>query len=97
MLPSYNAAKGGVNMMTQSAVLALAKYNIRVSTVNLGYIRTGMENEDIQGDEGIQKLVSLYPLGRLGKPEEIARSVVFPVEDEFTTGTHLYIDGGYTA
>lgn len=91
MLPSYNAAKGGVNMMTQSAALALAKYNIRVSTVNLGYIRTGMENEDIQ------KLVSLYPLGRLGKPEEIARSVVFPVEDEFTTGTHLYIDGGYTA
>lgn len=97
MLPSCNAAKGGVNMMTQSAALALAKYNIRVSTVNPGYIRTGMENEDIQGDEGIQKLVSLHPLGRLDKPEEIARSVVFPVENEFTTGTHLYIDGEYTA
>lgn len=97
MLPSYNAAKGGVNMMTQSAALALAKYNIRVNTVNPGYIRTGMVNEGIQGDEGIKKLISLHPLGRLGKPEEIAHGVVFLVENEFTTGTHLYIDGGYTA
>ena len=56
-----------------------------------------LPREDIQGDEGIQKLVSLYPLGRLGKPEEIARSVVFPVDDEFPTGPPRYIDGGYTA
>ena len=97
MLPSYNAAKGGVNLMTQSAALALAKYNIRVNTVNPGYIRTGMVNEDVQGTDAIQHLISLHPLGRLGKPEEIAHGVVFLVENEFTTGTHLYIDGGYTA
>jgi NAD(P)-dependent dehydrogenase (short-subunit alcohol dehydrogenase family) len=96
-LPSYNAAKGGVNLMSQSAALALAKYHIRVNTVNPGYIETGMVNEDVMGKEAIDHLVSLHPLGRLGKPEEIAHGVVFLVENEFTTGTHLYIDGGYTA
>lgn len=96
-LPSYNAAKGGVNLMSQSAALALAKHHIRVNTVNPGYIETGMVNEDVMGKEAIDYLVSLHPLGRLGKPEEIAHGVVFLVENEFTTGTHLYIDGGYTA
>ena len=96
-LPSYNAAKGGVNLMSQSAALALAKYHIRVNTVNPGYIEIGMVNEDVMGKEAIDYLVSLHPLGRLGKPEEIAHGVVFLVENEFTTGTHLYIDGGYTA
>lgn len=96
-LPSYNAAKGGVNLLTQSSALALAKDNIRVNTVNPGYIYTGMVNENTLGDEALKHLVSLHPLGRLGKAEEIAHGVVFLVENEFTTGTHLYIDGGYTA
>lgn len=96
-LPSYNAAKGGVNLLTQSAALALAKKGIRVNTVNPGYIYTGMVNEKTMGAEGIKYLESLHPLGHLGKPEDIAHGVVFLVENEFTTGTHLYIDGGYTA
>lgn len=96
-LPSYNAAKGGVNLLTQSSALALAKYNIRVNTVNPGYIYTGMVNEKTMGEDGLKYLESLHPLGRLGKAEEIAHGVVFLVENEFTTGTHLYIDGGYTA
>jgi NAD(P)-dependent dehydrogenase (short-subunit alcohol dehydrogenase family) len=56
-----------------------------------------MVNEKTMGKEGLAKLVSLHPLGRLGKPEEIAHGVVFLVENEFTTGLNLYIDGGYTA
>lgn len=96
-LPSYNAAKGGVNLLTKSSALALAKDGIRVNTVNPGYIQTGMVNEDIQGKEGIQHLIDLQPLGRLGAPEEIAHGVVFLVENTFITGTHIYIDGGYTA
>lgn len=97
ILPSYNAAKGGVNLLTKSSALALAKDGIRVNTVNPGYVRTGMVNEDTHGDEGVQHLIDLQPLGRLGKPEEIAHGVVFLVENEFTTGINLYIDGGYTA
>lgn len=96
-LPSYNAAKGGVNLLTQSAALALAKDNIRVNTVNPGYVTTGMVNEETMGKEGYQYLVSLHPLGRLGTSEEIAHAVVFLVENTFMTGQHVYVDGGYTA
>ncbi len=97
MLPSYNAAKGGVNLLTKSSALSLAKHNIRVNTVNPGYIETGMVNEQTMGKEGIERLVGLHPLGRLGHADEIAHGVVFLVENEFTTGHNLYIDGGYTA
>lgn len=97
VLPSYNAAKGGVNLLTKSSALALAKHNIRVNTVNPGYIETGMVNEDTLGEERLRSLVALHPLGRLGHADEIAHGVVFLVENEFTTGHNLYIDGGYTA
>jgi NAD(P)-dependent dehydrogenase (short-subunit alcohol dehydrogenase family) len=96
-LVAYNSAKGGVNLMTKSAAIALAKHNIRVNTVNPGYIETGMVNEDTMGKDVIDHLVGLHPLARLGRPEEIAHGVVFLVENEFTTGINLYIDGGYTA
>ncbi|MEE1044765.1 MAG: glucose 1-dehydrogenase [Olegusella sp.] len=96
-LPSYNAAKGGVNMLTQSAALALAKDNIRVNTVNPGYVTTGMVNEETVGKEGYNYLISLHPLGRLGTSDEIAHAVVFLVENTFMTGQHVYVDGGYTA
>lgn len=97
VLPHYNAAKGGVNLLTKSAALSLAQYGIRVNTVNPGYIETGMVNEDTMGADNIKRLISLHPLGRLGHSEEIAHGVVFLVENEFTTGHNLYIDGGYTA
>lgn len=96
-LPAYNSAKGGVNLLTKSAALALAPAGIRVNSVNPGYIETGMVNEQTMGKEGIEHLVSLHPLGRLGTPDEIAHGVVFLVENTFTTGLNLYIDGGYTA
>lgn len=96
-LPSYNAAKGGVNILTKSSALALAKDGIRVNTVNPGYIYTGMVNEDTMGKAGIDYLISLHPLGRLGTADEIAHGVVFLIENEFVTGHNLLIDGGYTA
>ena len=97
IIPSYNAAKGGVNILTKSSALALAKDGIRVNTVNPGYITTGMVNEDTMGKEGIDYLISLHPLGRLGTSEEIAHGVIFLIENEFVTGLNLLIDGGYTA
>ncbi|MGI6756274.1 MAG: SDR family NAD(P)-dependent oxidoreductase [Atopobiaceae bacterium] len=97
LIPSYCAAKGGVNAMTKSAALALAKYNIRVSTVNPGYVDTPLVSEELIGHERRQELLNMHALGRFAKPEEIAHAVVFLVENEFVTGTHLYVDGGYTA
>jgi NAD(P)-dependent dehydrogenase (short-subunit alcohol dehydrogenase family) len=97
LIPSYCAAKGGVNALTRSAALALAKDGIRVSTVNPGYVDTPLVSPELIGQERHDELLAMHPLGRFAKPEEIAHAVVFLVENEFVTGTSVYVDGGYTA
>lgn len=104
-LAAYNASKGGVRILTKSAALHCAQsgYGIRVNSVHPGYIWTPMvekyldETEDPAGNK--EGLVSLHPLGRLGRPSEIAAGILYLASDEsaFTTGSELVIDGGYTA
>lgn len=94
---AYAAAKGGVVNLTRSLAVENAKYNIRVNAVCPGYIETDM----LSGltDEMLEHLKSLHPVGRLGKPEEVAYPVLFLASDEssFVTGANLLVDGGYTA
>jgi NAD(P)-dependent dehydrogenase (short-subunit alcohol dehydrogenase family) len=92
----YNASKGGVNMMTKSLAAEYADRNIRVNSVNPGYVESGMVNKEELGDF-YDELVDKHPIGRLGKPEEIAHAIVFLCENEFVTGINLLVDGGYTA
>ncbi|SJM70730.1 glucose 1-dehydrogenase [Gulosibacter sp. 10] len=104
-LAAYNASKGGVRIFTKSSALHCAKsgYGIRVNSVHPGYIWTPMveavagEGGDV--DAGREALVALHPIGRLGRPEEIANGILFLASDEasFVTGSELVIDGGYTA
>lgn len=94
---AYAAAKGGVVNMTRSAAVTYASKGIRVNAVCPGYIDTPMlENLD---DSMKKHLESLHPIGRLGKPEEVANAVLFLASDEssFVTGANLLVDGGYTA
>lgn len=93
---AYNAAKGAVNTMTKSLALEYAKNNIRVNCVCPGYIETGMVNKEALG-EFYDGLVARHPIGRLGRPEEIAHAMVFLCENDFVTGSALFVDGGYTA
>lgn len=97
LIPSYCAAKGGVNLLTKSSALSLAKDGIRVNTVNPGYVDTPLVSVEALGQELHDALVAMHPLGRFAKPEEIAHAIIFLVENDFMTGTHLVIDGGYTA
>lgn len=94
---AYAAAKGGVKLLTQSVALDYAAQGIRVNAVCPGYIDTPL----IQGrTEAItEHLVSLHPMQRLGKPEEVAKAALFLASDDssFTTGSSLMVDGGYTA
>ncbi len=94
---SYAASKGGVKLLTQTAGIEYGKENIRVNCINPGYIDTPLLKD--LDDEMRQSLVDLHPIGRLGRPEEVANAVVFLASDEasFITGTTLLIDGGYTA
>lgn len=94
---AYNATKGAVNLMTKSLALQYAKDNIRCAAVAPGYIDTGMVNREIMGDEAYDGLLAKQPVGRAGRPEEIAHAVIFIAENPFVTGTTMVVDGGYTA
>lgn len=93
---AYNASKGAVNTLTKSLAAEYADRNIRVNSVNPGYVDSGMVNKEELGDF-YDQLVEKHPIGRLGKPEEIAHAIVFLCENDFVTGINLLVDGGYTA
>ncbi|MDK8643381.1 SDR family NAD(P)-dependent oxidoreductase [Niallia taxi] len=92
----YAASKGAVNQITKSLALEYADRNIRVNAVAPGFIESGMVSKEALGDF-YDGLVAKHPIGRLGNPEEIAHAVVFLAENDFVTGTTIFVDGGYTA
>ncbi|OBX24947.1 NAD(P)-dependent dehydrogenase (short-subunit alcohol dehydrogenase family) [Gelidibacter algens] len=95
----YVAAKHAVVGLTKTAAIDHAKDNIRVNAVGPGFIYTGLVNEESMGKEGIQGLESKHPIGRLGKPEEVAEMCLFLASDKssFSTGDYYPVDGGYLA
>ena len=96
---AYIASKHAVVGMTKQFAIAYAPYGVRVNAVAPGYIETPM-TEMIRDDSVIQaEFESLHPMGRLGRPEEIADAVVFLSSDRasFITGHTLPVDGGYSA
>lgn len=109
--PAYNASKGGVRILSKSVMSYCARmgYSIRVNSVHPGYIWTPMVQGGVEraaeyfpgGDPETIKaeIISRHPIGRMGKPEEIAKGVLFLASDDasFVTGAELVIDGGYTA
>lgn len=94
---AYSSAKGGVVNLTRTLAVEFAKEGVRVNAVCPGYIETPLLSEMDQ--EMKNMLISLHPIGRLGKPEEVAKAVVFLASDDasFVTGASLLVDGGYTA
>lgn len=93
----YSASKGGVVALTQSAAIEYAASGIRINAISPGVISTPMV-DDIPTPL-LEDIQSKHPIGRLGKPEEIANAVVWLCSDKasFVTGHNMVIDGGYTA
>ena len=93
---SYAASKHGIIGMTRSAALDYAKQNIRVNAILPGNIETPMMDRFTSGD--LQKAIDLEPVGRLGKPEEIAEAVLWMSSDlgGFVTGSAIVVDGGWS-
>jgi 2-dehydro-3-deoxy-D-gluconate 5-dehydrogenase len=97
--PAYSASKGGVAQLTKSLAVAWAEKGIRVNAVAPGWVDTPMTlgmQEDVERNE---RVLARSPMGRWGKPEEIAQGIVFlsSPSASFVTGVVLPVDGGYMA
>src|ERR1700704_4860874 len=95
----YVASKHAVEGLTKSAALEASGFGVRVNAVAPGPIDTGMLTRFTGSDERKAGLIAGVPLKRLGKPEEIAESIVFLSSDKasFITGATIAVDGGKTA
>lgn len=97
---AYVASKHGVIGLTKAAALEYARQNIRVNAILPGTIHTHLIDEFTHGNEQmLQEFAEGEPIGRLGRPEEVANSVIWlcSAESSFVTGATLAVDGGRLA
>jgi NAD(P)-dependent dehydrogenase (short-subunit alcohol dehydrogenase family) len=98
----YNAAKGGLNLLTKNMALDYAGNGIRVNAVCPGRIATPMPKSRLKPGDDWEAVLAAWgkniPLGRVGRPEDVARAILFLASEEasWITGTTLVIDGGAT-
>ena len=96
---AYAASKGAVRIFSKSTAVQYAQDNIRCNSVHPGPIETDMLLATRPDPSALEQMMDRVPLGRFGRPEEIAYGVLYLASDEssFVTGSELIIDGGRTA
>ena len=92
----YTPTKAGVHSLMQSCAIALGPYGIRCNSVLPGTIETDLNKEDLAAPDKLAYMKQRIPLGRLGKPADVANAVVFLASDlaRYITGAALLVDGG---
>ncbi len=95
----YPPSKGGVIQFTRTLAIDSARKNIRVNCLCPGYVTTNLTRGLTENPETMAFLEELHPMGRLGRPEEIANAALYLASDDasYVTGVALTVDGGYTA
>lgn len=99
MEDGYVAAKHGVVGLTRNYAIAYGPRGVRVNCINPGWIETAMTSVIRENEPILQQIVGQTPLGRLGKPEEVAKIALFLASDDssFVNGAAIVMDGGWTA
>lgn len=92
----YAVSKGGVRMLTRNLAAELSVHGIRVNNVAPGAIATPINAATLANDEKMAVLSRIIPLGRMGRPEEVAQVALFLASDaaSYVTGSTYYVDGG---
>lgn len=92
----YNVSKGGLNQLTRVMAVSLAQRGVRVNGIGPGSIATEMLEKVMEDDAARQAILSRTPMGRTGRPDEIANIAMFLASDEssYITGQIIYADGG---
>jgi glucose 1-dehydrogenase len=95
---AYCASKGGVKMFTRNLSIELAPFGITINSIAPGAIETPINTKILNDPAKLNALLENIPLGRLGKPEDVASMAVFLASDEsnYATGTTFFVDGGLT-
>ena len=99
-IPAYVASKHGVIGLTKNAALEYSRLGIRVNVVCPGVIKTPMIDRFTGKSKEVEKqFESMEPVGRMGRPEEVAETVIWLCSDasSFITGDSIPVDGGWTA
>jgi NAD(P)-dependent dehydrogenase (short-subunit alcohol dehydrogenase family) len=98
--PAYTASKHGVVGLTKDGALQYAKAGVRVNAVCPATIRTPMVERMLKAHPEVEPMVTnMQPIGRVGRPEEVAQAVLWLCSDDssFVTGHALAVDGGFVA
>ena len=90
---AYSATKAGIDGMTKALAKELGPSNIRVNSIAPGYIDTDMNEK--YSEEEREQIKEETPLEKIGKPEDIAKCIEWLIEDNFTTGQVISINGGW--
>jgi len=96
---AYCAAKGGVKALTKSLAVEFANKGIRVNSIHPGAVETPTTKQGLKNKNLLKAILSKIPLGRIGKPKDIANAALFLASDaaSYITGEELIVDGGWTA
>lgn len=94
----YAASKSAINGLIKGMALDLASQNIRINSINPGFIGTNLSGPEQATNEQFEEDKKRYPLKRFGKPEEVAYAVIYLLSDasSWITGANLFIDADYT-
>ena len=94
----YGVSKGGLNAFMKGLALELASNGIRSNSVNPGFVDTSILSAGIISEEQLKENMKAYPLGRFGRPIDIAHAIIYLLSDasSWVTGHSLVIDGGVT-